>query len=110
MVVKFEFENDKIVVVKDGKIVGKLEKIVKVGDKLNVWKGKNVKVVRMMIEGKECSVVRDYKDELLMIVEGELDKEGIVWNEGRINGEVRGLFNVKDVKVWNGVGIGVKVI
>jgi hypothetical protein len=45
-----------------------------------------------------------------MIVEGELDKEGIVWNEGRINGEVRGLFNVKDVKVWNGVGIGVKVI
>ncbi len=108
MVVKFEFDNGSIVVVKDGVKVGRLEKVVKVGEKLKSWKGKNVKVVRMVVGGRDCSVVRDWKGELLMIVEGELDREGIVWKDGKINGEVRGLFNVKEVKVWNGVGIGVE--
>lgn len=109
----FGFENGMVVCKrKNGKVVGKFEMdgIVKVNDRLKNWRGKSLYVVKMWMNGiGDVSMIKD-KIGMLIIVKGDVDKEGIIWRDGMIVGEMRGMGNVKSIKVWNNDEVGVEVI
>jgi hypothetical protein len=104
---KMEFENGWIRMVRGNVEVCKVksESVVKVCEDMGCWKGWVIKVVEWEFEGMEGSVVKGYKDEVLMVVNCEVDSEGLMWKKGEIVGRLG--VKVKGRKVLKGVKVEV---